>query len=147
MPNRLYYALLCTFAVLLAGNTYYAFQAYAMLDEAMQVASSQSAPYVVVFLIAMRALICALAISVLLLARKARTAQIASIGALVALIILALTNAPLIYRVISTHGLAAAAGSVPLMLSVVWLIVLLVAVSSNFAFQRKPLRGSAELGC
>jgi hypothetical protein len=137
MPNLLFLALLCTFGYFLFGNAYGVYETLAMLADVEQSEHVDPFPYYrAAALGIMRAIVCAAAIGTLLLARKVRTAQLASIAAIAALIVSVLPNAPLVYKVISVLGLSGSAGVMPLVLSVVWLMLLLVAVISNYAFKR-----------
>jgi hypothetical protein len=137
MPNSLFFALVATFGYFVVGNLHGAYSTYALLADPEHSAHANLGPYYssIAFSL-MRAVVCFVALSTVLLAKKARTAQFVSIAGISALILTMLPNAPVVYQVISVLGISGAAGVMPLVLSLVWLVLLLVAVISNYAFKR-----------
>jgi hypothetical protein len=144
MSNILFLALLATFGYFLIGNIYGAFTMYALLIEAEQSANiTQHSYYRSIAFSVIRAAACSVGLATILLARKSRTVKLVSIVVLSALILMMLPSVSVIFLVVSVGGLSSAVNVLPLLLSLVWLSLLLVAVISNKGFNRAPVSSAA----
>ncbi|MCB1554107.1 MAG: hypothetical protein KDJ14_09895 [Xanthomonadales bacterium] len=137
MSNRLYAAVLATFALLFLGNGIGLYNTFAWFRDLAPNGEVLPASFAwAISLIVLRMIVCAVSMGILVVAKGRRTALVASIAGVSTLLLIALVNAIPLLRVMRVADVPVLTTVLPFVAIVLWLSFLLWQLTSNYALER-----------